>query len=184
MGQQTYLTSESKNTFVKALLRDVSALEHMLQEDMFETDVIRIGAEQEVVLVDNGTYKPSLLGPKILEQTTHESWLVSELAKFNLELNLSPQVFRSDCLTAMEKELVNNLDTLRSYLSQHDIDYILTGILPTLHKYHLHIDEFSSPSTSDTPGVSALLQFCVSTHRSMHQSISQLADRVWTAAMA
>jgi len=139
MGQQTYLTSESKNTFVKALLRDVSALEHMLQEDMFETDVIRIGAEQEVVLVDNGTYKPSLLGPKILEQTTHESWLVSELAKFNLELNLSPQVFRSDCLTAMEKELVNNLDTLRSYLSQHDIDYILTGILPTLHKYHLHI---------------------------------------------
>jgi len=139
MGQQTYLISESKNTFVKALLRDVSALEQMLQENLFETDTIRIGAEQEVVLVDKGTYKPSLLGPKILEHTTHESWLVSELAKFNLELNLSPQVFHSDCLSTMEKELINNLDKLRSYLSQYDIDYILTGILPTLHKYHLDI---------------------------------------------
>lgn len=139
MGQQTYLTSESKNTFVKSLLRDVSALERMLQDELFETDIIRIGAEQEVVLVDNGTYKPSLLGPKILEHTTHESWLVSELAKFNLELNLSPQVFEADCLRKMERELVTNLDTLRSYLAQYDIDYLLTGILPTLHKYHLHI---------------------------------------------
>ncbi len=139
MGIQTYLTTESKNTFVKALLRDVSALERMLKDQLFETDIIRIGAEQEVVLVDNDTYKPSLLGPKILEQTAHESWLVSELAKFNLELNLSPQVFHFDCLSKMEQELVSNLEKLRSYLAQYDVDYILTGILPTLHKYHLDI---------------------------------------------
>jgi len=109
MGVHSFNRSQSKNAFVTALLQDVSALEQMLRDDMFESDIIRIGAEQEVVLVDNQTYRPSLLGPKVLEQASHESWLVSELAKFNLELNLEPQV------------------------------YVLTGILPTLHKYHLDI---------------------------------------------
>ena len=139
MGQQTYRISESKNAFVKALLQDVSALERMLRENMFETDIIRIGAEQEVVLIDKETYRPSLLGPQVLEKTTHESWLVSELAKFNLELNLSPQVFTGSCLRDMEEELSNHLSKLRAYLSSYEVDYILTGILPTLHKYHLDI---------------------------------------------
>jgi hypothetical protein len=42
----------SQRVFVKALLDDVNALEDMLERDMFETGVRRIGAEQEMFLVD------------------------------------------------------------------------------------------------------------------------------------
>ena len=139
MGQQTYTETQSRHQFVKALLNDVSALEHMLTNDWFESDITRIGAEQEIVLIDKTTYRPSTLGPTILKKSTEDSWLVSELAKFNLELNLDPRVFRRDCFKMMEAELKNNLSKVRGYLKEYDIDYILTGILPTLHKYHLDL---------------------------------------------
>jgi len=143
MGQQTFRPTKSKHHFVKSLLKDVEAMEYMLTNDWFESDIIRIGAEQEIVLIDKDSYRPSALGPKILEKTTNENWLVSELAKFNLELNLDPQVFEKDCLSLMEKELKGNLAKLRQYLSDDNIDYVLTGILPTLHKYHLDIDNLT-----------------------------------------
>lgn len=139
MGQPTYTEAQSRHQFVKALLNDVTALEHMLANDWFESDITRIGAEQEIVLIDKSTYRPSTLGPTILKKSTEDSWLVSELAKFNLELNLDPRVFRSDCFKLMEAELTNNLSKVRGYLKEYDIDYILTGILPTLHKYHLDL---------------------------------------------
>ncbi len=115
----------------------------MLEHDWFESDIIRIGAEQEIVLIDKSSYRPSILGPKILKKTKNETWLVSELAKFNLELNLDPRVFRHDCLKLMETELKGNLSKLRGYIAEYGIDYILTGILPTLHKYHLDLENLT-----------------------------------------
>ena len=142
MGQQTYKPSQSKHKFVQALLRDVESMEYMLENDWFESDIIRIGAEQEIVLIDKTSFRPSLLGPTILERVQRE-WLVSELAKFNLELNLAPQVFEKNCFTLMEAELKSHLKELRGHLNEHNIDYILTGILPTLHKYHLAFDNLT-----------------------------------------
>ncbi len=143
MGQKTKTEAHSRHQFVKALLNDVSALEYMIANDWFESDITRIGAEQEIVLIDKSTYRPSTLGPTILKKSTKNTWLVSELAKFNLELNLDPRVFRRDCFKMMESELKTNLSTVRGYLKEHDIDYILTGILPTLHKYHLDLSNLT-----------------------------------------
>ena len=64
MGEQKVsLVSDQKQMqkFVKSLLNDVTALEFMLDNDWFESDVIRIGAEQEMVMVDKTTFKPSLV---------------------------------------------------------------------------------------------------------------------------
>ena len=52
--------------FVKSSLNDVSALEYMLQNEWFESDVVRIGAEQEMVMVDNTTFKPSLVANGVI----------------------------------------------------------------------------------------------------------------------
>lgn len=133
----------SRPQFVKALLDDVAALEYMLEHEWFESDITRIGAEQEIVLIDKETFRPSLKGPEILERARHNDWLVGELARFNLELNLNPQVFHGSCLANMEQELVTNLRELRTYLQGENIDYLLTGILPTLHKYHLHLNNLT-----------------------------------------
>jgi hypothetical protein len=71
MGEQKVsLVNDQKQMqrFVKSLLNDVSALEYMLENDWFESDVTRIGAEQEMVMVNKFTYKPSLVAMEALGQ--------------------------------------------------------------------------------------------------------------------
>ena len=59
----------SQRVFVKALLDDVNTLEEMLEKEMFETGIRRIGAEQEMFLVDR-TMGPAPVAIELLEKTT------------------------------------------------------------------------------------------------------------------
>lgn len=118
-------------------------MEHMLHNDWFESDVVRIGAEQEMVIVDKENFRPRTIAPQVLDQCEHYDWLVSELAQFNLEINLLPQVFSGDCFKLMRQELETNLAKVKRVLDPYQADYLLTGILPTLHKYHLDIKNLS-----------------------------------------
>ncbi len=140
MGVQKVKFEKNTNEmqqFMWHLLRDVEALEHMLNHDMFETDTIRIGAEQEMCLVDKDTFKPALIAMEVLKTTKKWDWLGTELALFNLETNMSPQVFEGKCLSAMEKETRTQLNLIREKLKPHNARIILTGILPTLRKFDL-----------------------------------------------
>ncbi len=130
---------ESRQRFVKKLLRDVQALEHMLENDWFETDQLRIGAEQELCLVDGRTYKPACIAMEVLDKMPGKEWLETELARFNLETNLTPRLFTGDCLSKVEAELNDNLGQVRAVLHGMKADLILTGILPTLRKYDLEL---------------------------------------------
>ena len=85
--------------FVRRLLNDVKALEHMLDNNMFEDDIIRIGAEQEMCLVDAKTCKPAPIAMEALKRMKDWEWVETELARFNLETNLTPRVFEKNCCT-------------------------------------------------------------------------------------
>ena len=105
MGVQkvnTVAGNDEMQHFVRALLDDVQAFEYMLENDWFENDIVRIGAEQEMCLVDKKTMKPATINMQVLEQLTDAPWCVTELAKFNLETNLSPREFVGTCLSDME----------------------------------------------------------------------------------
>ena len=108
----------------------------MLENDWFEKDPIRIGAEQEMVLVDSYC-KPNPIAPKILKRMKNHAWITSELSKFNLEVNLSPQIFEKNALKVIEQEVLDCLDTVQTELDKDDTHIILTGILPTLRKFDL-----------------------------------------------
>lgn len=125
--------------FVQQLLNDVQALEYMLDNDWFESGITRIGAEQEMCLVDSNTYKPAPIAMAALEKMKKFPWVETELAKFNLETNLTPRELKGKCLSQLEKENFQNLETIRKYLKKMGADIILTGILPTLRKYHLDL---------------------------------------------
>lgn len=130
---------EQMRTFVKSLLKDVQAMEYMLDNEMFESGVIRIGAEQEMVLVNNQTMKPSPVAMEIIEALQDKPWLETELAKFNLEITLDPKVFTGDCFSALETEIEQKLDIIRQELNHHDTSLLLTGILPTFRKNDLEL---------------------------------------------
>lgn len=133
----------SMQHFVRNLLRDVQALEYMLENDWFESDIVRIGAEQEMCIVHNKTYKPATIAMEALELMKEYDWVETELAKFNLETNLLPRVFEKDCLSELEKENSSKLEIIRANLKSLNADLILTGILPTLRKYDLEMQNLT-----------------------------------------
>jgi len=132
--------SEMRN-FIRQLLNDVEAFEYMLENDWFEDDIQCIGAEQEMCLI-NEYYKPAHKAMDILN-VFHPEWLTTELAQFNLELNLSPQVFEGKALSLMEGELRSCLDELEKVAHDLDTRILLTGILPSLRKFDLHLDKLT-----------------------------------------
>lgn len=129
----------SMQQFVKKLLRDVQALEYMLDNDWFEKDIVRIGAEQEMCLVHRKTCKPATIAIEALEHMKEYDWVETELAKFNLETNLDPREFTGHCLSELEKENAGKLDKISDKLKDLKARLILTGILPTLRKYDLEM---------------------------------------------
>jgi CBS domain-containing protein/gamma-glutamylcysteine synthetase len=64
-------------------------------------------------------------------------WLDTELAKFNLEINLDPRIFTGSALKDMEAETNEKLQIIKTELAHFQSDILLTGILPTLHKNDL-----------------------------------------------
>jgi CBS domain-containing protein len=146
MGEQRVTIANEEavmQKFVKSLLQDMEALEHMLENDWFETDTIRIGAEQEMCMVYSDTYKPAPIAMEALAKMKNYKWVETELAKFNLETNLQPREFKGKCLSLMEKELTTNLDKIRKKVAPLNADIILTGILATLHKRDLDYDNLT-----------------------------------------
>lgn len=142
MGEQKVSILKSKDemqAFVKAILNDVQALEHMLDNDFFESDIIRIGAEQEMCIVNSKNYKPAPINLDILEKGKKYKWLDQELARFNLETNLTPHVFTKDCLSKLENENLDYIKKIRQLTADSDSKICLTGILPTLRKHDLEL---------------------------------------------
>lgn len=139
MGFQKVTTADQPEMlgFVRHLLDDVQAFEYMLENDWFESDITRIGAEQEMCLVHNKTYKPATINLEVLAKLTDAPWCVTELAKFNLETNLSPREFVGFCLSQMEAENSDYLAKIQNVLDEFDASIVLCGILPTLRKHDL-----------------------------------------------
>ena len=140
MGEQkvSLLTDkEELNLFVRDLLKDMNSLEYMLENDWFESGITCIGAEQEMCLVDLDTCKPAPLAMEALEKMTEWEWVETELAKFNLEITLTPRILESNALSAMEDEIWDRLTKIQSVLKGMNTSLILTGILPTLRKFDM-----------------------------------------------
>ncbi len=122
---------EDRKKFISHLLNDVAAFELMLKKNSFETGIKRIGAEQEICIVNNN-FTPAYNALEILEQLNEPNF-TTELGLFNLELNLDPYVLTDDCFSKVEKVLSDYMDTLYEQTdSLEQTKPILTGILPTL----------------------------------------------------
>jgi len=141
MGEQNVQQSTDENTrraFMKALLDEVRALEDMHSSGMIESGVRRIGAEQEMFLVDRAA-RPALTAMQILDQMDDPRF-THELGLFNLEANLSPLELGGDCLSQLERETQEVYDIARAAAAKADSRIALVGILPTLTRDHLSLD--------------------------------------------
>lgn len=141
MGEQNVKLNDDDLTyqrFMKSLLNEVKALETMLDRGMIESGVRRIGAEQEMFLIDRA-HKPALAAMDILKNIDDERF-THELGLFNLEANLSPQDLKGNCLRLMEEEVEEVYKRAREAAAKSDCEIALVGILPTLTKKNLGLD--------------------------------------------
>jgi CBS domain-containing protein len=143
MGMEITLTEEPDaiRRFTQSILRDLAALERMLQEDRIESGVRRVGAEQELFLVTRG-WRPALLVLQVLERL-QDGIFSTELAQFNLEANLEPVHLTGDGLGRMEAQLNQVLEKARNAAAAEGGDVVMAGILPTLVKSDLSLESLT-----------------------------------------
>ncbi len=123
--------------FTKALLQDVKSFEYMLAHNWFETGIHRIGAEQEMVIVDLKNFRPAPINTKVTPKLEAYDWLDTELAMFNLETNFRPRELKGSCFSDMYDEALDQLKIIREALEPYQADILLTGIIPTIRKSDL-----------------------------------------------
>jgi CBS domain-containing protein len=141
MGEQNvrHNTDEAtRQAFMRSLLEEVQALELMLEKGMIESGKRRIGAEQEMFLINKG-YKPALTALDILDIIDDERF-THEIGLFNLEANLAVREMSGGALRAMEKEAQEIYRKARETAAQCQSEIALVGILPTLSRENLGLD--------------------------------------------
>lgn len=133
--------AKSRRRFSKHLLEDLKALEWMLEKDLFEKGVTRIGAEQELCFV-NKNWQPAPVFREVLEKVNDEHY-TTEYLRFNMEINLDPQVFTGGCLSQLESDLIAFIQKGERAANAFDTHVIQTGILPTISRMDVVMDNLT-----------------------------------------
>src|SRR6185369_9709699 len=108
MGQhnvERQVDEKKAQAFMKALLEDLRALAFMLEDGRIESGARRIGAEQEMFLIDRHL-RPAPVSLDVLNEANDQR-LTTEIARSNLEANLTPLDLTGDCFSRMEQELTD-----------------------------------------------------------------------------
>jgi len=133
--------SEELRRFTQHVLRDVRALEELLQSDLIATGDRHIGAEQEFFLVDRD-WRPAPVNTEILSRID-DPRVVPELGRFNMELNAEPVSWGGDCLSRLHRQIDDLLDLVHRTAREREAEILLTGILPTLRRSDLSLENMT-----------------------------------------
>ncbi|GAA3591755.1 CBS domain-containing protein [Flavivirga amylovorans] len=123
-------TKKDRANYIHHLLNDIEALDLMIEKDMIEDDVFRIGAEQEFCLVNN-QFLPESRSLELLKDIDDKHF-TTEISKYNLEINLDALPLGNTCFSQLHKQLEALLEKAKSKALKKDIKIIITGILPSL----------------------------------------------------
>ena len=138
----TQLTKKKETAnYVNQLIKDVEALEKMISADLIEKAPIRIGAEQEFCLV-NENFLPAQNALTILERI-NDPHFTTEIAKFNLEINLDPLELSGNCFSQLQADTERLLKKAKTVAEKLKSKIILTGILPTLSLDDIHLENMT-----------------------------------------
>jgi CBS domain-containing protein len=135
---------ETRRNFIRHLLDDIAALEQMLDNGKIESGITRIGAEQEFCLV-NKNWRPTANGPAILE-AINDPHFTTELAKYNLEINLDPIELKTDAFSKVETQIYQLIDKAKKVAAELDNQVVLAGILPSISMRELGMEYMTEKS--------------------------------------
>ena len=145
MGQTHVTRLKSKKdraNYIHHLLNDLKALDQMIENDMIESGSMRIGAEQELCIVNNQFFPDG--SAQALLKAINDDHFTTEISNFNLELNLDPLILEKDCFSKLHKQLTGFLEKAKSAAAKKQLHLILTGILPSLSVDKISINNLTN----------------------------------------
>ena|ERR1022692_4827042 len=104
----------------------------MLHESRFETGSQRIGLEIEVNLVDTDG-RPAMNNADVLTAIADPTW-ASELGRFNVEINVPPQMLSGDVFATLESTILGIIAQAEQPTAATGSRLVMVGILPTLRQ--------------------------------------------------
>jgi len=144
MGDEIVKSQFSKSDyerFFQHLSDETEALKKLFEQQRFSPNLAMCGLEQEAWIVDK-QFRPAPENQFLLQQM--QSPLLSpELARFNIELNVTPQLLSGSGLQQIHAELQNLWLQCEQVLSNQSLDMQMIGILPTVEDSDFTLENMS-----------------------------------------
>ncbi|MEP6760730.1 MAG: glutamate--cysteine ligase [Sporichthyaceae bacterium] len=145
MGQdvaKTQFTREDRQQYRQKVRRSLDVFARMLSESRFDVERRSMGLEIELNLADERG-DPAMVNEKVLDLIADEDFQ-TELAQFNIEINIPPRKIEGKVFETLEKEVRASLNHADDMSKQAGADVVMIGILPTLRPDHLGVDSLSA----------------------------------------
>ena len=137
-------TREDRQRYRAKVHRCLDVFARMLREHQFAFEVPLTGMEVELNLVDAQAW-PAMRNAEVLASIDDPAF-VSELGRFNLEINVHPQSLSGDGVARYEQAVRDQLNVGEGRAHAAGAGIVMVGILPTLRPEHLTSEALSGNS--------------------------------------
>lgn len=141
IAAQTF-SREQRLRYRQKVRRCLDVFGRMLAGHQFDAGMPRTGLEIELNLVD-AHHQPAMKNAEVLSAIADPAFQ-TELAKYNIELNVPPQALPGDSVLELEQSLRAALNNADARAREQSAAIAMIGILPTLHPEHLTGDWMSA----------------------------------------
>jgi gamma-glutamyl:cysteine ligase YbdK (ATP-grasp superfamily) len=131
----TTVSTQDRRRYREKVQRCLEAFTAMLREHRFAEDQPSMGMEIELNLVDDAGL-PAMRNAAVLDAIADDQWS-TELAQFNIEVNLPPFPLAAKSLGALEQTVRDTLNDADARARRHGARLLLVGILPTVRESDL-----------------------------------------------
>jgi hypothetical protein len=135
-------TREDRRRYREKVKRSLDVFARMLAEARFDSEPRSFGLEIELNLTDERG-DPALLNAAVLESIASADFQ-TELAQFNVEINVPPRLLGGRVLAELEEDVRASLNSAEERARRVGAHMVLTGILPTVTGDHLNEESFSA----------------------------------------
>ncbi|KGN38642.1 glutamate-cysteine ligase family protein [Knoellia subterranea] len=133
VSAQSY-TREERQRYREKVRQNLDVFERMLTQHSFEFERPMTGLEIELNLV-NGDYDPHFANAEVLHAIADPGYQ-TELAQYNIELNVPPRPLPGDSALELERDLRQSLNDADAKAREVGSRLVTIGILPTIMPEH------------------------------------------------
>ncbi len=134
-------TREDRTRHRQKVRTGLDALARMLTQSTFDFDRPMTGLEIEFNLVDREC-EPAMRNAEVLDAIADPQF-VTELGKFNIEINVAPRALGDNGLSSFEESVRNALNRAEERAAAIGCHIAMVGILPTLRPEHVTLASVS-----------------------------------------